>query len=139
LRISVNFLYQRYLIDTLRSVPFNILKFSNNCTNEISSSNCGYDRVLLHISFKLRQRATLSTMVANSQRLNSRRTAWMRVFSATTPTVQPAAERRRRAAQPDGCGDGSCPPQAEGNVCCLLGRGGGDGCLHPQSLAHQGS
>jgi hypothetical protein len=53
--------------------------------------------------------------------------------------VQPAAERRRRAAQLDGCGDGSGPPQAEGNACCLLGRGGGDGCLHPQPLAHQGT
>jgi hypothetical protein len=28
--------------------------------------------------------------------------------------VQPAAEWRRRAAQPDGCGDGSGPPQAGG-------------------------
>jgi hypothetical protein len=31
------------------------------------------------------------------------------------------------------------PPQAEGNACCLLRRCGGDGCLHPQSLIHQGS
>jgi hypothetical protein len=31
------------------------------------------------------------------------------------------------------------PPQAEGNAGCLLGRGGGDGCLHPQPLTHQGS
>jgi hypothetical protein len=53
--------------------------------------------------------------------------------------VQPAAERRRRAAQPDGCGDGLGSPQAEGNVGCLLGRGGGDSGLHPQPLAHQGT
>jgi hypothetical protein len=33
----------------------------------------------------------------------------------------------------------SGPPQAEVNACCLLGRGSGDGCLHPQPLAHQGS
>jgi hypothetical protein len=41
--------------------------------------------------------------------------------------------------QPDGCGDGSGPPQAVGNACYLLGRGGSDGCLHLQPLAHQGS
>jgi hypothetical protein len=44
-----------------------------------------------------------------------------------------------RVAQPDGCGDGSGSPQAEGNVGYLLGRGGGDTGLHPQPLAHQGT
>ena len=53
--------------------------------------------------------------------------------------VQPEAERRRRAAQPDGCGDGSGSPQAEGNADCLLGRDDGDNGLHPQPLAHQGT
>jgi hypothetical protein len=43
--------------------------------------------------------------------------------------VQLTAEWRHRAAQSDDCGDGSGPPQAEGNACCL----------HPQPLAHQGS
>jgi hypothetical protein len=41
--------------------------------------------------------------------------------------------------QQDGCGDGSGPPQAEGNAGCLVGRCGDDGCLHHQPLAHQGS
>jgi hypothetical protein len=41
--------------------------------------------------------------------------------------------------QQDGCVDGSGPPQAEGNVCYLLGRGGGDCCVHPQPLTQQGS
>jgi hypothetical protein len=49
-----------------------------------------------------------------------------------------AVERRRQAAQPDGCGDGSGPPQAEGNVDCVLRRGGGDSCLNSQPLVHQG-
>jgi hypothetical protein len=68
--------------------------------------------------------------------------AFSRLKGCSTPllrVVQPAAERRRRVVQPDGCGDGSGPHQAEGNACCLLGRGGGDGRLHPQPLAHQGS
>ena len=50
-----------------------------------------------------------------------------------------AAERRRRAAQPDGCGDGSGPSQAEGDAGCLLGRGSGVGRLHPQPLVYQGA
>jgi hypothetical protein len=54
-------------------------------------------------------------------------------------TKQPIAEQHHRAVQPDSCGDGSDPPQAEGNAGCLLGRCGGDGYLHPQPLAHQGS
>src|SRR6185312_918828 len=62
-----------------------------------------------------------------------------RVHGGRVHGVQPAAERRRRAAQPDGCGDGPGPPQAEGVAGCLLGRGGGDGRLHPQPLAHQGT
>jgi hypothetical protein len=35
------------------------------------------------------------------------------------------------SSQPDGCEDGSDPPQAEENAGYLLGRGGGDSCLHP--------
>jgi hypothetical protein len=31
----------------------------------------------------------------------------------------------------------SGPPQAEVNACCLLGRGSGDGCLHPQPLGKE--
>jgi hypothetical protein len=66
----------------------------------------------------------------NSRRLNSRRTARMRVFSVTTPR-HTARSRTASSSGADSCGDGSGPPQAEGNACCLLGRGGGDGCLHP--------
>jgi hypothetical protein len=41
--------------------------------------------------------------------------------------------------KPYGCGDGPGPPQAEGDVDYLLGRGRGDSRLHPQPLAYQGA
>ena len=52
-----------------------------------------------------------------------------------SPQQNGVVERRNQTV----VGDGSGPPQAEGGASFVLGRGGGDGRLHPQPLAHQGS